>query len=217
MSRYKLCPTCGHQNDPRNMECSECGTDLMGIPLTDTETLAKVNANTEDSDIQSVENASHTSLSFPTGTMVKVCSCGEINPAAARKCQRCSEDLSDVLATPMPTEEATSEVHYQLQAIDDNYKFTIPCGTSVIGREQSMSEYLAAKSFVSRIHAKISVIDGKLYIENLSKTNYTFVNNIRIPDGRVLLNIGDEISLGGIITNGQRQIAAAYFRVATTT
>lgn len=219
MNRFKLCPTCGHQNDPRNMECSECGTDLMGIPLTDTESLEKAKSEAEAEATASEQTESAASTSNPASpsqvsTMVKICSCGEVNPAAARKCQRCQEDLSDILPTPMPAQqESQPELHYQLRAIGDDYTFTIPCGTSVVGREQSMSEYLAAKSYVSRIHAKISVIDGKLYVENLSKTNYTFVNNIRIPNGRVQLNEDDELSFGGITMNGQRSNEAAYFKV----
>lgn len=76
-----------------------------------------------------------------------------------------------------------------------------------------MSDALRNKSYVSRVHAKITVDDGKLYIENLSTTNYTYVNNKRIPEGRVELKPGDEVGLGGALINGKRQNNAAYFLV----
>ena len=78
-----------------------------------------------------------------------------------------------------------------------------------------MRECLLDKQYVSRIHAKITVENGAAFIENLSNTNYTYVNNIRIPSGRTQLNVGDEVALGGIVVNGARQKEAAYFIVGT--
>ena len=76
-----------------------------------------------------------------------------------------------------------------------------------------MREILADKPYVSRIHAKLTVADGRLYIENLSHTNYTYVNNERIPAGRMELKPSDEIGLGGLAIDGRRQEQAAYFLV----
>lgn len=78
-----------------------------------------------------------------------------------------------------------------------------------------MRECLIGKQYVSRIHAKLTVENGLAFIENLSNTNYTYVNNIRIPSGRTRLNVGDEVALGGISVNGSRQKEAAYFVVGT--
>ena len=68
---------------------------------------------------------------------------------------------------------------------------------------------------MSRIHAKLTVAGDKLYIENLSHTNYTYVNNERIPAGRTELKPSDEIGLGGLAIDGRRQEQAAYFLVET--
>jgi pSer/pThr/pTyr-binding forkhead associated (FHA) protein len=73
-----------------------------------------------------------------------------------------------------------------------------------------MQEYLCNKPYVSRLHAKIVKADGKIYVENLSGTNFTFVNNQKIT-GKTELHIDDEIGLGGNETNGERQEGAAYF------
>ena len=94
-------------------------------------------------------------------------------------------------------------------------EYPIPQGTAVIGREHEMREYLSEKSYVSRAHAKVMLNEEGLFIENLSRTNYTYVNNIRICDGKVPLKNQDEVSLGGISLNGTRQEQAAYFRGET--
>ena len=67
-----------------------------------------------------------------------------------------------------------------------------------------MKEYLADKAYVSRQHAKIMKDDNKVYIENLSNTNFTFVNNQKIAE-KTELHVDDEIGLGGNETNGCRQ------------
>lgn len=67
-----------------------------------------------------------------------------------------------------------------------------------------MSDYLSSKSYVSRAHAKLMLLENELYIENLSNTNFTYVNNNKITQ-RTKIQDGDEIGLGGINLNGNRQ------------
>ncbi len=201
MSKYKLCPTCKEQNDPRSMECVNCGTDLMGIPITDTEVVKP--------DTQSTLESSDFS---ETSELVRICYCGEVNPAQARKCQKCGEDIGDILPVP---DVVAPECRFQLSSVDSDYVYPLPIGSIIVGREHGMRECLLGKQYVSRIHAKITVENGAAFIENLSNTNYTYVNNIRIPSGRTRLNVGDEVALGGITVNGARQEEAAYFIVGT--
>ena len=75
-----------------------------------------------------------------------------------------------------------------------------------------MREYLASKSYVSRTHAKLTLESGALFVENLSSTNYTYVNSKRISV-KTKLEDGDELGLGGTSINGKRQSEAAYFLV----
>lgn len=82
-------------------------------------------------------------------------------------------------------------------------------GEVVIGREHEMKEYLMNKPYVSRQHAKLIKEANRVFIENLSGTNYTFVNNQRIAE-RTELKFDDEIGLGGNEVNGKRQDEAAY-------
>lgn len=199
MAKFKVCPSCGAENEPGSLSCIQCDMDLSGVKITDT-------------DVPQTEPVPEGEPDAAAQEMVKVCECGEINPAQARKCQACGEDISDVIPVPTP-QTATIEASYMLSQVGGDYHFRVPCSGAVIGREQGMRECLGSRQFVSRVHARLSVENGVLFIENLSSTNFTYVNNVRIPEGKTKLEAGDEIGLGGISVNGSRQDGAAYFIV----
>ena len=137
---------------------------------------------------------------------VRICDCGCINSATAKKCVECGEDISDI--API-LQSGNNTCKYVMTSLDGEYAYEIKDGTAILGRENEMIEYLADKAYVSRQHAKITKEDNKVYIENLSNTNFTFVNNQKIT-GKTELHIDDEIGLGGNETNGSRQSEAAY-------
>lgn len=66
-----------------------------------------------------------------------------------------------------------------------------------IGRSRS-NELHVDDSFVSHMHARILKRGPFYYVEDLGSTNGTFVNGAAIG-GSVLLGIGDQIQLGGIV------------------
>lgn len=192
MNKYKICPVCGTHNPPTRFECIDCETDLTSVRAVD----------------ESTENSAPASVT--TSNIVRICDCGFHNPAAARKCSQCGEDISDII----PVNEAQEEkLHFTLSSIDGSYAYEITENEITIGREQTMKEYLSAKSYVSRIHAKLHIDDNKLYITNISATNFTYVNNEKLDNTPKLVSDGDEIGLGGCVVNGSRQDNAAYFLV----
>ena len=75
-----------------------------------------------------------------------------------------------------------------------------------------MSDYLSGKPYVSRVHAKLTTHDGKLFVTDLGSANHTYVNNEQIS-GEVELHDGDELAFGGRVVNNSRQDSAAYFMV----
>lgn len=198
MEKYKICPSCKTKNEPTLLECINCETDITMVKITDEETERML---AEDAAGQPAE----------TVKWIRVCECGAKNPANARKCQSCNEDISDI--TPVPDQEEEQTVStYALSSIDGQYVYKMTADEVIIGRENVMSDYLSTKSYVSRAHAKLMLTESELYIENMSNTNFTYVNNKKILD-KTLLQDGDEVGLGGTNVNGRRQEQAAYFLV----
>lgn len=202
MGKYKICPSCQTKNDPTLLECKNCEADLTRVRITDedTEQMEKEDASPSLTDVEK---------------MVRVCECGAKNPANARKCCVCGEEISDITPTPDISfdddRQETSPV-FILSSLDGAYAFKVDLDEVIIGRENVMQDYLAGKSYVSRSHAKLSIKDESLFVENLSNTNYTYVNNKKVI-GCVKLKDGDELELGGTSLNGERQSEAAYFLV----
>lgn len=194
MEKFKICPVCGMHNKPNMIECIGCETDLTSVKATDEAT--------EQAKIAAQENTSEN----VEEKYVRICDCGCINSATAKKCVECGEDISDI-APILQSENNTCK--YVMTSLDGEYAYEIKDGTAILGRENEMKEYLADKAYVSRQHAKIMKDDDKVYIENLSNTNFTFVNNQKIAE-KTELHVDDEIGLGGNETNGSRQSGAAY-------
>lgn len=202
MQKYKICPSCHSKNEPTLLECLYCEADLTRVKITDEETE------------KMLEEHAVTTVPSEKATMVRMCDCGEKNPANARKCQACGEDISDITPTSDGALEnaVVDALNYVLSSLDGQYAYKVSSNETVIGRENNMSDYLAAKSYVSRAHAKLTIEDGVFCIENLSGTNFTYVNNKKII-GKTELKHGDELGLGGTNINGKCQSEAAYFLV----
>lgn len=194
MEKFKICPVCGMHNKPNMIECLGCETDLTSVKATDEETEKAKNNSQEIEELQ------------PQEEYVRVCDCGCINSATAKKCADCGEDISDIAPS---INMQRNECIFVMASLDGTFVFEIKDGEAIVGREHEMKEYLMSKPYVSRQHAKLIKEAGKVFIENLSGTNYTFVNNQRIAE-RIELKFDDEIGLGGNEVNGKRQDEAAY-------
>lgn len=196
MLKYKICPSCNTKNEPTLLECLNCEADLTRVKITDEETEKMLEENVA---VQPQERIK----------LVRVCECGTHNPSNARKCSSCNEDISDIIPIPERDEDNCRKT-FVLSSLDGQYAYKITGDEITVGRENVMSDYLSAKSYVSRSHAKIVVENEELYIENLSGTNFTYINNRKIT-GKAKLENGDEIGLGGTNLNGECQSEAAYF------
>ncbi|TEB07769.1 50S ribosomal protein L40e [Pelotomaculum schinkii] len=197
LEKYKVCPACGEHNPPVLLECKKCETDLTGVKVVDS--ASELSDTLEKEDSAKVDTQQE---------LVKICDCGAHNPPQARKCISCGEDISDI----RPTATFQKQNIYALQSVSDDYSFVIDKPVTIIGREAEMQDYLAQKPYVSRQHAKFTIVGNEVFIENLSSTNHTFVNNALISkESPTLLKEGDEIGLGGKVIDEQRQANAAYF------
>lgn len=197
LEKYKTCPACGEHNLPSLLECRKCEADLTGIAVAD-----------------SLTDGKQTMTSDAAVMLFRVCECGERNPSQARKCQACGEDITDII--PAAIENNCKAFCYQLKPIDGDESVTIDKPVIIVGRESELKGLLSHKAYVSRQHARLTIVAGKVFIENLSKTNKTFINNELIAGNKPTeLQNGDEIGLGGNAVCGRRQDNAAYltFRV----
>lgn len=197
MAKVKICPSCGFANQPGILECTRCEADLTGVKLTEGAMQR-----------EAVESGQGKTLCREMVEYVRICDCGFPNRVSRRKCERCGEDLSDIAPVSHCAQEKPE--NYELCSHDDVCHFQIPEGETRIGREYALKEYLSGKPFVSRLHARLFREGSHIYIENLNRTNYTFVNDRRI-EGKTELSVGDVIGLGGIMENGNFQPEAAYF------
>lgn len=202
LEKYKICPACGEHNPPNLLECRKCETDLTGIKVMDV--------RLEQQEKEAKEAAKQAGSGYAEPLLVRVCECGAHNPPQARKCRECGEDISDIIPTTVIQKKHVFS--YELTAIGDDFTVTMDKPVCIIGRESELNAYLGRRMYVSRQHAKLSVVAGKVLIENLSSTNKTFINNKAISNsGPTELADGDEIGLGGMEIDGQRQEQAAYF------
>jgi len=191
MSKFRICPDCGRANAPGRIECENCEADLTAVPLTD--------------------GSAQPEASAPAPAMkprpVRICACGAENPAAARVCAACGEDISDIV--PM----TSGEVRCTLTSCDGLWAYALDKPELILGRERGLSEHLAAKPFVSRVHAKLTITDGRVYIEDLGATNRTYVNGEAVSVTPRELTDDDVVGLGGSSPDDEAQSGAAYFTV----
>ncbi len=194
------------------LECSHCEADLSNVPVSSQGEagLSNVPVSSQgDVDMSGVPVSSQGETDLSNVPVYRICECGHANLSHARKCVQCGEDITDI----MPRVAAAAGQGFSLISMDGTYRFALEEGTVTVGRNAQMRDYLADKNYVSRQHARLSFRNGEVSIENLSKTNYTYINNVKIDAGEtVLLKIGDEIGLGGFIKDGSRQGQAAYFK-----
>lgn len=78
----------------------------------------------------------------------------------------------------------------------EEYELTKP--TTSVGRQPG-NDIVLNTSAVSRYHAQLDVAEGGVYLVDLGTVNGTFVNDVQVdPNGRVLLNHDDVITLGDV-------------------
>jgi FHA domain-containing protein len=85
---------------------------------------------------------------------------------------------------------------YKLKMIDPATSQIFPLGEEVtIGRAPGCSVPLADDTYVSQLHARIYIRDGKPFVEDLGSTNGTFLNRDRLSK-TMPLRKGDKLQIG---------------------
>ena len=85
---------------------------------------------------------------------------------------------------------------YRLKMIDPATAQIFPLGEEVtIGRAPGCSVPLADDTYVSQLHARIYIRDGRPFVEDLGSTNGTFLNRDRLSK-TMPLHRGDKLQIG---------------------
>ena len=85
---------------------------------------------------------------------------------------------------------------YKLKMIDPATYQVFPLGEEVtIGRAPGCSVPLPDDTYVSQLHARIYIRDGKPFVEDLGSTNGTFLNRDRLSK-TMPLHRGDKLQIG---------------------
>ena len=85
---------------------------------------------------------------------------------------------------------------YKLKMVDPATAQVFPLGEEVtIGRAPGCSVPLADDTYVSQLHARIYIRDGKPFVEDLGSTNGTFLNRDRLSK-TMPLHRGDKLQIG---------------------
>lgn len=90
----------------------------------------------------------------------------------------------------------TSGRAYQLRMVEPPTAQTFPLSEEVtIGRAPGCSVALADDTFVSQLHARVYIRDGRPFVEDLGSTNGTFLNQTRLTKVAPLRR-GDRLRVG---------------------
>ena len=97
---------------------------------------------------------------------------------------------------PHPSNRADWLLRAESDAEGGPYRFRVTPGrVRTLGRSTN-ADFMLDAVLVSRFHCSLSVADGELAVENLSRSNGTFVNGDRIE--RAVLKAGDRLRVGRI-------------------
>lgn len=107
--------------------------------------------------------------------------------------------LEDAAVTPLSAPTATAAVSVIAENPrligEDGTVFTIPPGSSIVGREEGLAISLPNADTVSRRHAELENSGGRVVLRDLQSTNGTFVNGRRLSDPAPLAP-GDVVQFG---------------------
>lgn len=208
-----VCPSCNHPIIPGSAFCDNCGRRLIDLPAAQPQPAAG--------------DAGEAAPQPPTGKICPRCSFNNI--PGALFCIDCGAALSflpapdNSLAVELeassgevaPPPPYTAFITGSLVLEQDSVLLPLPKERIEItlGREDAASGIFpdvdlelhgGHEAGVGRKHARLVIIEGRLYLVDLNSVNGTFVNRKKIAAGTPQpLNNGDEIRLGRFVMRYQ--------------
>ena len=126
--------------------------------------------------------------------------CHTPNPPSEMYCMDCGFLLADA---PVAVEDMPEVVSVgKLVTPDGVREFSLKPGENIVGRENV--DVILADNTVSRRHAKITVENSKVFLEDMGSTNGTKIDGVRLAAGeKTEVSDGSELSFGSSVLNLQ--------------
>jgi hypothetical protein len=203
------CPHCltAHQSGAKF--CPICGASLTK-PAVPTEPVRAAPAETPTAavsataptppagpagkvGVQTVGDPAGRSAQIPSQSPPATCTCGYDQPPDAQFCPQCGKRVG---GTGQPS-------HRLLGRSTAGKQYSVPLtgAECMIGKNVDCSVIVPEDDYLSRLHAKITVKDGQILLEDLGSANGTFLR-VRQP---VVLEPGDEILVGTSLFRLEKQ------------
>ncbi len=103
-------------------------------------------------------------------------------------------------ATGASKPAASLDVRIKPDLDEENFHLSVTgCGSTLLGRGPNAGTVLTLNEYsgVSRIHARLLMKDGALFVSDLESRNGTWINGQRLPSGQPHeLRAGDVLNLG---------------------
>lgn len=131
--------------------------------------------------------------------------CETPNPPSETYCIDCGFMLSSapVAVEDMPKPQDLGK----LITTDGTREFILKPGENCVGRENA--DILLSHNTVSRKHAKITVLEGQISVEDLGSTNGTFVDGKRLSEGEsVEIKDANELMFGSMTLKYEAPLAS---------
>lgn len=168
--KVKKCPKCTFINDEYAIFCTnpECKESLMNVTAVSAESLQK-----NEPEVRG------------TGDPVTATETATNNESAPGNVK--NSKTVRLSHSPSAQLECLSQPGFTFKVIDQG----------IIGRQGNIDVSCLDKCIsISRKHAQFIYKEGKWYLQHLSKTNETMVNNFRVPERKLeILSDGDRITL----------------------
>ena len=172
-----VCSHCGNQNDPQERFCQNCGLQLQDSVEMDEPTPTGFSEEQVFSEQMQAAAGQPTAPSSREAALARGRG-GFVGRLVLKGAQATIELPADRDESLIGRSDPVRDVYPDIDLT--------PHGGDVRG--------------VSRMHARLTAQDDKVYIEDLNSTNFTFLNLQRIQPGRRYeLKHGDEIRLGLLV------------------
>lgn len=223
------CPSCSAASPAGAIFCDNCGYDLRNVPESAPQPVTPTVSASASGGLtcQSCGHINLTDSAFCENCGIKLGAVPVEQPTPQQQPQpadqppppqtppaeppAASPAPQPLVDTPQTPPAETISGHLVIQST--NTSLPIPSGKKelTLGREDPVSSifpdidltpYGAQDAGVGRHHARIRILEGDAYIEDLNSVNGTLVNKEPLPAGQLVkLNNGDEIRLGLLIIN----------------